>query len=186
MTSDLFSSIAQLYEKMDTAWNAAAQNYDFQCNGCKDNCCKSLFFHHTHVEKDFLLFGLSKLDQETQQNIKILAEKYYNKTFNHTDTIESQKIMCPANKDGLCRLYEYRPMICRLHGIPHELNRPGHKPMMGPGCDTGNFDNQPYTPFDRTPFYREMAQIEIEYQFLARRKGKVKQSVAQILLAEIL
>ncbi|MCK7466806.1 MAG: YkgJ family cysteine cluster protein [Desulfosudis oleivorans] len=38
-----------------------------------------------------------------------------------TDT----KPMCPLNESGRCGLYAHRPMICRLHGIPHELHPPG-------------------------------------------------------------
>lgn len=169
---------------MDTAWNKAARAYPFQCNGCEDSCCKSLFFHYTHIEKDYLLYGFSQLSLMKQQAVKKLAKTYCDTTFIRTGEIKSKNIMCPANEDGLCLLYKFRPMICRLHGIPHELNRPGSESICAPGCDAGNFSNKPYIPFDRTPFYQQMAQIEAEYKFRINSQNKIKQTIAQMITAQ--
>lgn len=169
---------------MDDAWDQAAGFYGFRCDGCEDNCCKSLFFHHTYIEKAYFLEGFNSLAPEKKKNILHRAKQYYTKTFKREGTLESRKIMCPANESGKCMLYAFRPMICRLHGLPHELSRPGGEIIRGNGCSAGGFDTRPYKKFDRTPFYTQMAQIEMAYRKTNGMTGGIKECIAQILLTE--
>lgn len=177
-----FKTLDLLFQAMDRAWDQAAGIYGFQCNGCEDNCCHSLFYHHTHVEKAFLLHGFRELDDQTRREILGQAKDWCAATFDRDQAAEFQKLPCPLLFADKCRLYRFRPMICRLHGIPHELHKPGYPPLKSPGCAAGNFDDTPYHPFDRTPFYREMAGIESEFRLRTGQAGRIRQSVAQILL----
>ncbi len=181
MTSDQFSILSDIYKAMDKTWDKTASQYGFLCEGCEDNCCKSLFFHHTFIEKAFLLHGFELLAPDIKKEALTRAKTYYSKTFSDGDST-SLKLMCPLNKEGKCLIYEFRPMICRLHGLPHELHKPGFFPFKGPGCHAGPFDEHPYIPFDRTPFYREIAQVEIQFRQNSDKKGKIKETVAQMLL----
>ena len=158
-----------------------ASLYDFQCNGCEDNCCRSLFFHHTLIEKAYLLHGFNQLSQDIKEESITRAKIYYSKTFIESGSLDSLKLMCPLNWDGMCILYKYRPMICRLHGLPHELHKPGNAIYHGPGCDAGLFDSKKYLVFDRTPFYIEMAEIEMEFLRKTHKNGRIKETVAQML-----
>lgn len=167
---------------MDTTWNRVASEYSFQCNGCEDNCCKSLFFHYTHIEKAYLLHGFKGLKKNRQAAILSRAQNYCDITFNQPGAIQSHKIYCPLNENDLCLLYRFRPMICRLHGLPHELNRPGFDPVKSPGCHAGLFDDKQYITFDRTPFYQEMAQIESLFRKNMSKTDKIKESIAQMLI----
>ena len=92
--------------------------------------------------------------------------------------------MCPLNQSGMCIIYDYRPMICRLHGIPHELRKPGQPIIHSPGC--GEFDNQcpdtAYVEFDRTPFYLEMARLENEFKQAAGLTGRIRLTIAEMIL----
>ncbi len=171
-----------LFESMDRAWDEVANAYNFQCTGCEDNCCHSLFFHHTHVEKAYLIYGFSQLDAEKRRQIIDRAKTYCDTTFKGPDPV-SKKIPCPLLVKGRCGIYPFRPMICRMHGLPHEIHRPGHPPIKGPGCAAGAFENTTYIPFDRTPFYKEMAAIEMAFRQSQGKTGKVKETVAQILLS---
>ena len=179
MTPSEFEHLAALYADMDAAYDKVAKTYDFHCQGCKDNCCTSLFFHHTHVEKAYLAYGFSTLADSDQRIIRQRADDYIKETFESQGNLESKKILCPLNQDEKCMIYAFRPMICRLHGLPYELHRPGAFPMKGPGCHAGNF--HPYTPFDRTPFYQRMAQVEMEFRTRFNKTGKIKETIAQIL-----
>ncbi|MCG8684624.1 MAG: YkgJ family cysteine cluster protein [Desulfobacterales bacterium] len=181
----LFLPLSDLFRDMDNAWDDVASQYEFKCNGCKDNCCLSLFFHHTHVEAAYLAHGFSSLPDEEQKEIAVKAEKYCKETFSlgrDAAAPVSKKIACPLLNDGKCRLYQFRPMICRMHGLPHELHKPGPQIIKGPGCDAGKFDRHKYVPFDRTPFYRRMAGIEMDFRTQTGATGKVKKTVAQILM----
>ncbi len=183
MTNKLFQQLIDNYATMDRAWDMTASQYGFQCEGCEDNCCTSLFFHHTFVEKAFLIQGFEQLAPEIKKEVRARAESYYNKTFIDGKMPVSLKLMCPLNQGGRCQVYGARPMICRLHGLPHELHRPGSAPVRGPGCHAGQFDRTPsYIPFDRTPFYREMAKAEIKFRQETGKTGKIKETVAQMIL----
>ena len=36
------------------------------------------------------------------------------------ETYNQKKILCPLNREGRCCLYEYRPIQCRLYGVPEK------------------------------------------------------------------
>jgi hypothetical protein len=75
-------------------------------------------------------------------------------------------------------------MICRLHGIPHELKKSEQKTIYGPGCET--FDHRcgrsTYFEFDRTPFYQEFAHLEQEVKQTLGITGKFKMTVAEMIV----
>lgn len=93
--------------------------------------------------------------------------------------------MCPLNFDGLCVLYPYRPMICRLHGIPHELQPPGQGKILNVGCRDFEKRNSTrmHVPFDRTPFYTKMAGLEKEFRQQAGTTQKIKMTVSQMIVS---
>ncbi len=184
MTDKIFKPLAALYDAMDKTWNKIAEGYHFKCNGCEDNCCKSLFFHHTYIEKAYLLHGFNALDSNRKEKILGKAANYCKRTFPQSPEIKSLKICCPVIEDGRCLLYPYRPMICRLHGLPHELSKPGFKPVKGAGCNAGLFDDKPYIKFDRTPFYQQMAQIELAFRQDLNKPGRIKETIAQMLVSQ--
>jgi hypothetical protein len=77
-------------------------------------------------------------------------------------------------------------MICRLHGIPHELRRPGQPEQRSPGC--GEFNRRcgrmAYHPFDRTPLYAELARLESEFQQALGVRRRFKHTIAEMLLSD--
>jgi len=180
----MLESLSNLYQLMDDAWSRIAALYQFQCNGCQDNCCKSLFFHHTHIEKVYLRHGFDQLESDRKNDILNKAEDYCRKTFLADGEIKNLKIMCPLNEKSRCILYPYRPMICRLHGLPHELRKPGSNPVIETGCRAGRFDSQSYFKFDRTLFYQKMAHLEIYYRQTSKKKGKINETIAQMLISQ--
>ncbi len=172
------SRLQGIYSAMDQKYSEAADYYGFHCQGCEDNCCLTRFYHHTFLEYIYILKGFETLDAETQQNIRQKSLEVSKKM-----NAES-RLMCPLNAEGLCVLYAYRPMICRLHGISHELHKPGqHTPIFSPGCEvfTKLAEGKSYFKFDRTPFYMEMARLEAELKQTLAVTQKLKMTVAQML-----
>ncbi len=178
-----FSSLVALYEKMDAAWNATASRYEFTCNGCHDNCCATLFFHHTHMERAYLRHGFKTLGPALKKEIRKNAKLFIQAMAEAKNNTEAIRIMCPVNKNGRCTLYPYRPMICRLHGIPHQLKKPGHPMVKAPGCHAGEalFKAADH-PFDRTPFYKEMSLAEMQFCRTHGKTSRIRQTIAQMLV----
>jgi hypothetical protein len=94
------------------------------------------------------------------------------------------RIMCALNEQGRCLLYACRPMICRLHGIPHELRPPGKQPVFAPGC--AEFDrlcgDKKYRTLDRTMFYIALAGLEQRFKEAFGFSGKFKKTVSEFFL----
>lgn len=183
----LFNRLNSLYQEMDSTWKSTASEYDFQCNGCSENCCETEFYHHTYIEKSYLLHGFSKLPRPAMVGAAKRAQKVCTKRNIAAAKEENLRIMCPLNLKGKCILYQFRPMICRLHGIPHEVYTPLNDKVQNPGCDAGApLFKAVYYPFDRTLFYSEMASLEkdfLEFKFKGAAK-RIKQSVAQMLVKQ--
>jgi Fe-S-cluster containining protein len=176
--------LKQIYAVMDRAYNRAAGRYGFGCDGCRDSCCRSRFYHHTLIEYDYLIEGLKTLNSEKLKEVTSRAILVVDETARADKSGTAIRLLCPLNFDELCILYPYRPMICRLHGIPHELQKPGQNPVNGSGC--GTFDRrcrrQDYFKFDRTPFYRDMAMLEQEVRQAMGTNEKIRMTVAEMIL----
>lgn len=183
--SPFLSKLSALFDRMDRHYAAASEHYGFVCRGCENNCCRTRFYHHTLVEYYYLRQGFETLDDEQKQKIR-----HRSGIVDQIHSIAdrkgvSSKEMCPLNHEGRCVLYTYRPMICRLHGIPHELHPPGKSLQRHPGCDAFYDRCRPpsYIGFDRTPFYNEVSMLERNLKVALGSSQKIKMTVAQMLLA---
>jgi Fe-S-cluster containining protein len=183
--SPFMERLKAIYKKMDEKYNEAANYYGFSCGECEENCCFTRFYHHTFVEYLYLFEGFKTLGSGSQAEI---GEKAL-LVCRQTDELEKSglpvRLLCPLNYEGLCALYSYRPMICRLHGIPHELTIPGREKALSPGC--GEFmsrcGEKKYVNFDRTPFYIEMASLEKEFKAAFGVSERIKLTVAGMLIS---
>jgi Fe-S-cluster containining protein len=182
--SAYFERLQSIFADMDLAYEKASEHYGFRCNGCEDNCCLTRFYHHTYLECLYIGKGFGNLKSPEQNAILAGAKD----VCRQSELADKQKLpvrlMCPLNEEGRCRLYHHRPMICRLHGIPHELYKPGQPVIHGPGC--GDFDkrcgDKSYFKFDRTPFYFEMAKLENEFKQASGLSGKIRLTIAEMIL----
>ena len=176
--------LQQIYASMDDAYNRAAKQYGFTCDGCQDNCCRTRFYHYTVIEVAYLKQGLMTLKADVDEQVKQRALTVIDAIEKAHDNPAAIRMMCPLNVDTRCILYSYRPMICRLHGLPHELRKPGQPNIMGPGCSTfgERCGHQRYVGFDRTPVYREMAKLEQDVRRSMDFTTKIKMSIAQMIV----
>jgi Fe-S-cluster containining protein len=180
-----FDRLNGIFADMDRQYAEAAKHYEFHCSGCEDNCCRTRFFHHTYLEFLYIHAGLNTLDLSKQQEIQSRAASVCREIAKADQKERPVRVMCPLNFDGRCTLYSYRPMICRLHGISHELRKPGQEVIRGSGC--GMFDlrcsNLKYRKFDRTPFYYAMAKVEGEFKQAVGLSDRIKMTIAEMILA---
>jgi Fe-S-cluster containining protein len=176
-------ALIDIYAAMDRAYNLAALHYGFKCTGCDDNCCYTRFYHYTYIEYGYILKGYRLLDGHKSAEVRKRALKVIGDS-KATDKKElAERYMCPLNFDGRCILYAYRPMICRLHGIPHEFQTSNHNVIYAPGCDsfTGQHGDTKYFSFDRTPFYTQMTRLESELKQAMGIDNKLKMTIAEMI-----
>jgi Fe-S-cluster containining protein len=178
--------VIALFEQMDRAYGDVARKAGFVCNGCKDNCCMTRFFHHTLLEYLHLKDGLGGLAPEVLAEVRSRARSVVKQTAAMEGGDHPVRIMCPLNETGRCILYAYRPMICRLHGIAHMLRRPDGHIQTGPGCD--DFHAQcgpsPVHQLDRTPLYTAMAEMEQALRQVLGFNAKIRMTIAEMIVGD--
>lgn len=180
--ADIRHEVLAMFDRMDRAYETAAAAAGFVCSGCADNCCLTRFHHHTLIEYCWLREGFAGLTPDRRAPIRHAAAAVNAAVAEDEAEGRIPRVLCPLNTHGRCILYAHRPMICRLHGIPHTFDHPVQGKIFGPGCH--EFDRvcgKTGGLLDRTPFYREMARLE---QAFRRRTGvtdRIKKTVAEIL-----
>jgi Fe-S-cluster containining protein len=182
--------LADLYARMDEAYSACAEAIGLSCAACADNCCESMFRHHTHVEWIYLAQGMAALPAERQQEIRMQAETWLRI---HSGALPGSRprVPCPLAVQGpqgmACGLYEHRPMVCRLHGVPNVLQRPGGQSTAFPGCDRAQqlAKTSEGSLLDRTPLLSDLARLEMDLMGRDRlaRGPRVDLTIAEMLLS---
>jgi len=184
---DLIPRIRELYRKIDSAYAAAAEKIGLTCEDCDGvTCCTVDLTLHTFIEISYLRLGFNTLEPSQQSTILTKSQGIVEAKSEAPYGDRYRSAVCALNSAGACMLYEYRPMICRLAGIPHVFTRPDGFKVKSGGCkkfeETCRGQN-PEAIIDRSEFYREMAAMEIE-AVRARRRRTEKLTVAEMLVSE--
>lgn len=175
-------SLKALYASMDGAYGEVSAHYGFDCGGCVDNCCTQRFYHYTLAEHIYLIEGLKKTDSAHSAVIVSRAKEVVGRYKEELALGKILPLMCPVNFYGLCSLYEHRPMICRLHGLPHEFTAPDGAKRQSGGCLRFDGLEEIGKRLDRTPFYAELAGIEKRLRAETGFSGRIKKTTAELLL----
>lgn len=182
--SPFLQRLESIFEEMDAGYREVAAVYGFDCRGCEDSCCLTRFYHHTFLEFLNIQEGLKALAPTVRPAIFRRAQRVVAAYAEADRTGRKRPIMCPLNQSGRCELYVHRPMICRLHGIPHELHHPVRGVVVGPGCrefDTTGCQARDLR-LDRTPFYAALASLEKELRAAMDLRLKIRLTVADMVV----
>ena len=128
-----------LLETVDTWFDQCIKlaGEEIVCKRSCTGCCRGLF-EISLLDARLLQEGFTQLNLDEQQRARQKAEKrlaelqrqwpqfnppYILNRLPHTEwqqMPEEDETPCPLLSDeGLCLVYEYRPMTCRLHGLPN-------------------------------------------------------------------
>ena len=183
----LYPRLTSLYQRMEEAYNASAREAGLSCADCVTNCCTSFFQHHTYVEWSYLWRGLYALPEPRRRELILRAEAYMREARLALSLNARPTAMCPLNEDGLCVLYSHRLMICRMHGTRNSFTLPDGSCRIFPGCvrftalPSSSGDSCP--TLDRTPFYAELATLEMEFHKRAgRHLPRVNLTLAEMIV----
>lgn len=103
--------------------------------GCSD-CCSQLF-PITEVEGAYISKGVKALPEGERQALRARARVYMRERASLLASRDvpdawgalppaGLRLPCPALVDGVCSIYEHRPLICRRYGIPlYNPQKPG-------------------------------------------------------------
>jgi Fe-S-cluster containining protein len=177
------SRLQELYEQIDDIYRKVAIQSAFSCDGCDGaKCCTVDLIVHTFAEMLYMRRGLDALNRSTRLEINQRSKQIVE--LKRLDSLgEYRNTVCAANLDGKCLIYHYRPMICRLAGIAHFIEKPSGAKVFGPGCERFEHivnDNISLEKIDRTPFYRKLAELEIE-TINSQGKRTSSRTIAEIL-----
>ena len=144
--SPFFKKYEELVAMADTVFERVKKEYP-ECVTCKlecCDCCYALFdlslieglyinYHFNKKfkgkERDRLIDKSNRADRDAYR-IKKKAYKDLKAGKKEDDIltdIAEKRIRCPLlNEQNLCDMYEYRPITCRLYGIPTTIGGSGH------------------------------------------------------------
>ncbi len=175
-----FTKLKKLYDEMDKEYKEAADKHKFKCESCKDNCCKTFFFHHTYIEAYYFIEKLKRLKSKEYQSVVLKAKQNIQKN-------QKESYSCPVFVDEKCILYEARPLICRLHGIPYKFtNFVSNETKKGQGClffsKTAIHTNEIF--LDRTKIYHDLMKLEVAFRKEKNFTKKIKMTITDFILSD--
>ncbi|RPH42743.1 MAG: hypothetical protein EHM86_02140 [Desulfobulbaceae bacterium] len=186
----LIRELEDIYQGLETEYDALAYQLSFSCMGCPDNCCDSYFLHHTYAEWAYLWLGFRQLNPEKQQEILRRASTAVLACEQALRRRERPQVMCPLNEEGLCTLYTHRLLVCRTHGVPAAMTHPDGRRLTFPGCfrcqeivGALGMEQGKIPVTERTPYLRRLAVLENDLlQGERRRYPKVGLTISQMLI----
>lgn len=141
-----FDKYEALLELADTAFSRVKAEHT-SCVRCKiecSDCCYALFdlsliealyinFHFNSLfagkKRAALIEKASSVDR-TIYRIKRKAHQAFKNGMNENEILAAlamERVRCPLlNAGNRCDLYKYRPITCRVYGIPTSINGRGH------------------------------------------------------------
>ncbi|NOX21241.1 MAG: YkgJ family cysteine cluster protein [Nitrospirae bacterium] len=181
-------TLYQIYEDIDREYQSAAEFYQFSCEGCEENCCSTVFYHHTLIEYFAVLDGFDELPEDIKQEALDKARDYIKELNKYRGKEEQLKIFCPLNFDGLCKIYKHRPLICRIHGLPGYFKHPTKGIQQFSGCKRfEKLKNQSRERLiDRTMFYTKIATLESQLRRDMNYVIRFQKTIAEMINDRIL
>ncbi len=184
-----YSPILKKYEKIvdlvDSAFERVKkQNGDLvKCkSGCSD-CCHALFdltlVEAIYINHHFLeLFKDQKREEIIERansadrkiyKIKRQAYKEIEKGQNEVKIladIGAERVRCPLlNKEDRCELYQYRPITCRVYGIPTAIQGMSHT------CGKSGFvEGGKYSTISMDKLYQNLYELSEEFVAIIQSK----------------
>lgn len=164
---DLYREYELLAERADRAFADMQKDHGpcIRCGvGCSD-CCHSVFGLFL-VESVYINHHFHRLDRKARREAAPRLEKADRdllevgkrlRAYDHDPGAKAlamarERVRCPLlNSEEKCALYKYRPITCRVYGIPTVISGAVH------ACWKAGFEKaRPYPAFDLDGMYREL------------------------------
>lgn len=175
--SPFFAKYEKLLADVDKVFETVKEQHP-ECvtceQGCSD-CCHAVFDlpliealylnHHFHgvLPKETKAQILVKADQADRSSYKLKFQAYKNQregveTEAILEDMAKKRVRCPLlNSQDRCDLYAFRPVTCRLYGIPQEINAKSRT------CTLSKFEpGTPYPTVHIEKIHQKLAELSME------------------------
>jgi Fe-S-cluster containining protein len=186
----------QIVEAVDAEFerNRALHGDRIHCRpGCSD-CCHHLF-QITDIEAAWIASGFERLDADTRTRLTTRAIEYTEqrrKFVTSAGEAESwgrlpppgTRLACPALENGVCSIYEFRPLMCHKFGMP--LYNPA-KPDRIFACELNFSDGEQIEDPDlitiQTEIHDHWKAVQADYTAAGGHRDSQPWTVARAILA---
>ena len=144
--------------------------------GCTE-CCHHIF-SIAEIEAAEIAKGVARLAPESRMVIEGRARDYIERTL-----IRGERLPCPALEQGVCSIYEYRPLMCHKFGMPlFNPEKPGRISACELNFEDGEEINDPQLVQIQSRIHREWVQLQVECAQSPGRAGQRQLTVAHAIL----
>jgi Fe-S-cluster containining protein len=144
---EIYSKYEALVKNIDSVFATVRQQYP-DCVKCKlecADCCHALFdlslVEALYINRQFIKHVFDQRKAEVIDDANKADRKIYQLKRNAFKAVDAgektedqvlfemaaERVRCPLlNKENKCDLYDFRPITCRLYGIPTSISGRGH------------------------------------------------------------
>ena len=111
-SSDVFDSLRALHAKLEAHWSRVTDGVSIECSARCVSCCHTRL-SVCRVEADYIRAGIAAGVLSSVEGIPDSAT-------GPRWVLGNPEVAACAflSPEGVCRIYPFRPLICRSHGIP--------------------------------------------------------------------
>jgi len=177
MIEDLFSRYAEVARKADYLFKTIQEKYPLSVK-CRLHCCDCChaIFGVFPIEAAYINYHFNRLERKTRRDVlrraekaeaEVLRAKNVLKVFDDKPQMKvyglgKQRIRCPfLNDREECVLYERRPVICRVYGVPYSLKN-GNKESSYVCSLSGFQEKASYSAVKLDKLYQELVRFSTE------------------------
>jgi Fe-S-cluster containining protein len=177
MIDDLFGKYLQEVRKADYLFKTIQEKYpdSVRCRIRCCDCCHAVFGVFP-IEAAYINYHFNRLDRKVRRDVLRRAEKAEDEMLKAKDSLKvfednpkmkvfglgKQRVRCPLLQDSEeCVLYENRPIICRIYGVPYSLKQ-GDKEQAFVCSVSGFQEKVTYPTVKLDKIYHELCQLSKE------------------------
>jgi Fe-S-cluster containining protein len=177
MREELFPRYEELPRKADLLFRTIHEKYpdSVRCRIRCCDCCHAVFGLFP-IEAAYINYHFNCLDRKIRRDVLKRAEKAEGEMIKAKDSLKifeedpkmkvygigKQRVRCPLLSDREeCVLYEHRPVICRIYGVPYSLRK--GKKELAYVCGMSGFEaNVSYPTVKLDNLYQKLVELSVE------------------------
>lgn len=201
MIDELFSRYLNEVRKADYLFKTIAEKYPLSVK-CRIHCCDCCHavFGVFPIEAAYINYHFNRLERKVRRDALCRAEKSEAEMLKAKDRLKvfeddpkmkvfglgKQRIRCPLLQDSEeCVLYEKRPIICRIYGVPYSV-KDGKKEMSFVCGISGFEEKATYPTVKLDKLYQELTILSKDLLAEAGYLNPAAKASLMLLLARIL